>query len=93
MMKIYKEPSMSKAKTIKVDRALAANVVETFVRMIRTREEVSRGSDSTNSGLYALGYLESMLIDMVSDNPDLLPSFVARTEMVARDMSNARRHA
>lgn len=84
---------MRKAKTITVDRAVAANVVETFVRMVRTREEVARGSTSVDSGLYALGYLESMIIDMVTENPSLLTHFIARTECVARDMSNKVRNA
>lgn len=84
---------MRKAKTITVDRAVAINVVETFVRMVRTREEVTRGSTSVDSGLYALGYLESMIIDMVTENPALLPHFIARTECVARDMSNKVRNA
>lgn len=84
---------MRKAKTITVDRAVAINVVETLVRMIRTREEVTREATATDSGMYALGYLESMIIDMVTENPSLLPHFIARTEMVARDLSNKVRHA
>lgn len=84
---------MSKAKTITVDRSIVSNVVETFVRTLRTREEVARGITSADSGMYALGYLESMVIDMVSENPSLLSNFIARTEMVARDLSNKVRHA
>lgn len=73
---------------VALNRQMAQSIMSTFVVTLRARQE-RKGDDSTGSAYYAVGYLESMMADIMAENPKIMAKMVERLNTITKDMTNA----